>query len=81
MSRNDYASLLYSQPSFTEGLARTFDVGGTFDDYNYSTSTAEADELAIASDWYAVGADLYHAISRYAARAWSQTPDGTRSFP
>ncbi len=72
MGRNDYAGLLYSQTSLREGLARVLDVGGTFDEYNDSPSGAEADHLALASDWYAVGADLYDAIARYAARVGRQ---------
>jgi hypothetical protein len=68
MSRNDYTGLLYSQPSFTAGLGRVLDVGGTFDAYNESASATEADQIALASDWYAVGADLYRAIIRFAAR-------------
>lgn len=69
MGRNDYTGLLYSQPSLTEGLARVLDVGGTFDVYNYSTTPAEADQLAITSDWYSIGGDLYHSIVRFAGRA------------
>lgn len=65
MGRNDYTGLLYARPSFIEGLARTLDIGGTFDEYNYAADYDEADAAALASDWYAVGADLYRAINRY----------------
>ena len=68
MGNTEYTGLLYSQPSFTEGLARVLDVGGTFDMYNYSATAEEADRLAIASDWYAIGADLYRAICRFRKR-------------
>lgn len=68
MSRHDYTGLLYGRPSTLTGIARTLDIGGTFDDYNVSMSSDEADRLATASDWYAVGADLYRAIRRYARR-------------
>ncbi len=54
MGRNDFTGLLYAHPSFTEGLGRTLDVGGTFDAYNDSDSDAEADRMALVSDWYAV---------------------------
>ena len=64
---NDYTGLLYSEPSFLEGLGRVLDIGGTFDEYNESLTPDEADQLAIASDWYAVGADLYRSIRRFAA--------------
>jgi hypothetical protein len=68
MGRNDYSSLLYSQPSTLEGFARVLDSGGMFDSYNESSSTAEADRLAMASDWYAVSADLLRAIKAYQAK-------------
>ena len=71
-----YTELLYSQPSFLEGFARALDVGGTFDDFNYSSSETEADCVAIASDWYAVGADLHHAIAAYTAQLRERPCDG-----
>lgn len=71
MNRNDYSRLLHSQPSLMEGLARVLDVMGTFDECDYPPAGEEADRVALASDWYAVGADLYHAISRFMDR-----PDG-----
>ena len=64
---NDYTGLLYSEPSFLEGFGRVLDIGGTFDEYNVSLSPEEADRIAIASDWHAVGADLYRSIRRFAA--------------
>ena len=81
MGRHDYTGLLYAQPSFTEGLARVLDVGGTFDDYNHSASPVDADQMAIASDWYAVGSDLYRVISAYAVRVRSQASHGRRPNP
>lgn len=66
MGRNNYTGLLYAEPSFTEGLARTLDIGAVFDDYNYAPSPLDADRLATASDWYAVGADLHQAFVRFA---------------
>jgi hypothetical protein len=68
MGCTDYTGLLYSQPSLTEGFARVLDIGGTFDVYNVSQTPEEADSLALASDWYAVGADLYRAIAHFSAR-------------
>lgn len=65
MGRHDYAGLLYSQPSFGEGFARVLDIGGTFDAYSVSPTPNDADELALASDWYAVGADLHRSILRF----------------
>ncbi len=67
MGHTDYTGLLYASPSLRDGFAHVLDVGGTFDDYNYGDSDSDSDEVAIAADWYAVGADLDHAIGRYAA--------------
>ena len=79
MGRNQYTNLLFSQPSLTEELGRAIDIGGNFDDYNYSASGEEADRIAIASDWYAVGADLYRVMSRYITRPRNQPPHGRRT--
>jgi len=59
-----YSELLFAEPSFLDGFARVLDLGGVFDDDGDSLSGPEADWLALASDWYAVGADLHHAINR-----------------
>ena len=79
MGRNNYASLLFAEPSLSEGFARVLDVGGSFDDYNYSVSPEEADQIAIAADWYAVGADLYGVISGCASLAGSKASYGRRA--
>ena len=55
---------LLAQPSLLSGASRVLDLFGTFDDYNRSESSLEADEKAIASDWFIVGQDLYDAIER-----------------
>lgn len=47
--------LLTARPSFVEGLARIVDIGGTLNEYNTSLSNTQADYLAIAADWQAVG--------------------------
>ncbi len=67
---SDFTTLLYAKPSFGEGLARTLDLGATFDSYNASPSAEEADIVATASDWYAVGADLLSTINGYARRVY-----------
>lgn len=72
---NDYTGLLYANPSALEGLARVLDIGGVFDDYNVSDTPEEADRIAIASDWYAVGADLDRAIRSYAAQVGHEACD------
>jgi hypothetical protein len=53
-----FTSLLFARPSFKSGLARAMDIGGVYSSYNSSESPEAADSVAIASDWYAVGADL-----------------------
>lgn len=54
--------ILFVQPGFVRGLGRTLDLFGTLDDYNYSSSAAEADELALQSDLAAIGKDFRRAI-------------------
>jgi hypothetical protein len=63
-----YSSLLYSQPSFLEGVGRLVDFAGLLEAYNYSPTPYEADRNAIASDWRAVGDDQRSAILEYARR-------------
>jgi hypothetical protein len=58
-ARTDF---LFARPSFGSGVARALDLFGTFDAYNSSASEAEADRIAIASDWLVVGSDLQEAI-------------------
>jgi len=60
MSR--YFGLLFARPSFLEGVARIFDLGGTLNTYNESESPTEADYLAIANDWRAIDDDMRNAI-------------------
>ena len=42
---------LVAQPSFASGVARLFDLFGTFDAYNGSRSPSEADARAANNDW------------------------------
>ncbi len=57
---NDY---LFAHPSFLHGIARTLDLGGTFASYNESASAGEADRIAPAADWLAVGQDIREACA------------------
>lgn len=52
------SSILYSSPSFFKGIARSGDLFGQLDEYNYSDTEAEADNKALAWDWYVVGSDI-----------------------
>lgn len=56
---------LFSRPSFLEGVSRLVDFGNILSIYNRSETSTKADEVALASDWYAVGDDLRRAISVY----------------
>lgn len=56
------ADILFVQPSFLRGMARTLDIGGQLDDYNYSKSEKEADNLALSSDWVAIEKDFWSAF-------------------
>jgi hypothetical protein len=62
---DNYSEILYARPSSLEGVARTLDIGGVFDSYNPSRTPEEADRLATASDWFAVGSDLRRAAERF----------------
>jgi hypothetical protein len=53
---------LFARPSFLSGAARVLDLGGTFDDYNGSSSEQDADYRALQGDWAAIGSDLQKAI-------------------
>jgi hypothetical protein len=60
---------LFAHPSFLYGIARSLDLGGTFDAYNESLTPNEADGRAIASDWLAVGKDLQGALEATEVKA------------
>ena len=45
---------LFANPSFLSGIARTLDLGGHYDAYNFSLTTEEADEKEILDDWHRV---------------------------
>ena len=55
---NEFSDLLFGRPSFSEGIGRVLDFGGTLDEYNRSVSTEQADRVAIRADWEAVGNDI-----------------------
>ena len=60
------SDFLYARPSFFEGAARIFDMGGTLIVYNESDATTIADTRAIAMDWYVVGEDIRQAMNAFA---------------
>jgi hypothetical protein len=72
------ADFLFAMPSLVSGLARTLDLGATFDAYNISRDGVTADRRALASDWQAVGDALAEAMELHARAqvTTSQAPAG-----
>lgn len=62
MGKSDF---LFANPTFLTGLGRTIDLGAVLErsSYNISPTPSEADALAIANDWWAVGHDLRKAVT------------------
>jgi len=58
-------SELFRMPNFFKGIARIVDTFSVLDNYNYSSSEAEADKKALKRDWEMVGFDLWRAIKNY----------------
>jgi hypothetical protein len=56
------SDFLFAEPDELTGVARLWDFSGTFDAYNVSRSTDEADVKAVLSDWSIVGRDLKEAM-------------------
>ena len=48
---------LGARPSFVEGVSRILDLGNTLNEYNQSVTPAQADYLALRSDWRMIGMD------------------------
>ena len=75
--------LPYARPSFTEGMARALDFGGTLNQYDVADTEElieeirarwldrptgpEADAAAIREVWNAVGKHIYDAIGHFEA--------------
>lgn len=51
-------------PTFLDGVARTFDLFGTFDSFNVGRTPAEHDLVSMRDDWKAVGEDLQAALGK-----------------
>lgn len=52
------SEFLFARPSVLSGVARTLDLGATFDSYNESPNEVMADARALYADWRTVGATL-----------------------
>jgi hypothetical protein len=68
--------ILFPRATLLSGVARTFDLWGDLDTYNYSRTRAEADALALYSDWRVVGEHIFNAMTAYA-----QHPEQLELFP
>jgi hypothetical protein len=55
----------FIRSSFLSGMASCIDLGATLLTYNYPGNTAEADGLAIRSDWETVAKDMFSALDAY----------------
>ena len=55
------SDFLFARPSFWSGFARVVDLGATFDSYNISRTSEEADARALWADWRVIGQDLFAA--------------------
>ena len=56
----------FNRPSFMEGLARIFDLGGTLrNEYDPPQNWYEADIAAMRSDWIVIGQDIGDAITAF----------------
>ncbi len=65
MGRKLKTDFLVEQPSLHSGVARLFDFYGLYDAYNRSPNEAQADAMALFSDWAIVGDDLRSAMLEY----------------
>jgi len=57
------SSFMFALPSVWEGIARTFDLAGNYDEYNGLWAGSESDAAALHQDWCAVGDALREAIA------------------
>ncbi len=57
-----YSTFLFARPSFLEGMARIIDIGGVLNVYHTARTPQEADAIASACDWSAVGQDIMGAM-------------------
>jgi len=56
---------LIGNPSFLSGMSRTLDLRGVFDDYNYSLTPEQADQIALFLDWYMTSQDIQGAVKAH----------------
>ena len=73
-----YATLLFANPSFLDGFGRCLDLAGVSAEFNSSLTPAQADALALRSDWFAVGADLWSAVNEEQLQLPSQNDESKK---
>ena len=64
-SASIYSDFLRRRPSFLTGLASIFDFAGALQRPRRIASGPDADARAMASDWQAVGGDLWAAMGQF----------------
>lgn len=69
---NARSDFLFAAPSFLSGAARLFDLAGTYDAYNTSSSELEADRRALLADWRVVGRDIFEAMQVYSESMFAE---------
>ena len=69
ITKSDY---LFARPSFSSGVSRILDLGGTLNEYNFMKIYGEPDLSAylfdaasLYQDWRAIGLDLFGAAREY----------------
>ena len=62
------SDFLFVRPSLFRGFARTLDLVGSLDSYNWAGSGEQADALAMHVDWSLVGADLNEAMKAFSVK-------------
>ena len=59
--RSDF---LFSTPSFLIGMGSVLNIAGNYFNFNYASSSNEADLKAIQADWAVVGYDIENAAKK-----------------
>ncbi len=71
-----YSTLAFAHRSWLSGVARLLDWRGSMNEYNVSPSPDEADYVALASDWYAIGDDLRRSMLEGVAGRFGEEHNG-----
>jgi len=56
---------LFSSPSFWSSLGSIFNIAGSYYEYNFSKTPAEADKKALQSDWSILNQDFKNAAMEF----------------